>query len=90
MGGVTKAIGSLFGGGVSSPGVPEYEPAPVREAEIEAESKSVRDDEKRKLKQRRAMSGTVLTSPLGLGGSEAGKAGNGGVLGASFSNNGEG
>ena len=67
MGGV---VTSLFGGGQSSapePVVYEAESAP-REAEQEAEATSTRDEEKRKLRQRRQMGGTLLTSPLGVTG----------------------
>lgn len=67
MGGV---ISSIFGGGQSSapaPAVYEAEAAP-REAEQEAEASNVRDEEKRKLRQRRQMGGTLLTSPLGVAG----------------------
>lgn len=88
MGGVGNFIGSLFGiSQPKTPSVPEYTPQPVREAEIEAEAKGVRDDERRKLRQRRAMSGTVLTSPLGVG---SGSGTGGGVLGASFAGKDEG
>lgn len=84
MGGGGGLLSGIFGGGQSStPSVPEYEAAPVRESETEAEAKSVRDEEKRKLKGRRAMSGTVLTSPLGIVNNAANR---NGVLGASFNN----
>lgn len=84
--GASGLISSIFGGGgVSSPKVATYEPAPVREAETEAVAKSVREDEQRKLKGRRAMSGTVLTSPLGIANSQnAGK----GILGGGFTGEG--
>lgn len=65
-----SAVTSLFGGGQSSapePVVYEAESAP-REAEQEAEAASTRDEEKRKLRQRRQMGGTLLTSPLGVTG----------------------
>ena len=64
MGSVVSAI---FGGGQSSgpAGITyEAEEAP-REAEQEAESQSIRDEEQRKLRRRQQMGGTVLTSPLG-------------------------
>ena len=69
MGSVGNAIGSLFGGG-KAPSIssPAYDPVPVREAEVEAESSAVRDSERRKLQARRGMSGTLLTSPLGTTG----------------------
>lgn len=71
MGGVVKAVGSLFGGGKSSaPSVITYEAEEApREQEQEAESASVRDEEQRKLRRRRQMGGTMLTSPLGTTGS---------------------
>lgn len=82
MGGSGGIISSIFGGGsVSTPEVPEYKPTPVRENEAEAEAKTVRDEEKRKLKARSGMSWTILTSPLGVSDEDAGKAG---VLGAGF------
>ncbi len=72
MGGVVKAVGSLFGGGKSSPAPSvityEAEEAP-REQEQEAESSAVRDEEQRKMRRRRQMGGTILTSPLGTTGS---------------------
>ena len=64
-----SAIGSIFGvqkaPSISSP---SYDPVPVREAEVEAESSAVRDAKRRKLQARRGMSGTLLTSPLGATG----------------------
>ena len=64
MGGV---VSSIFGGGQSSgPSVITYEAEEApREAEQEAESQSIRDEEQRKLRRRQQMGGTVLTSPLG-------------------------
>lgn len=66
MGSIFKGI---FGGGSSAPDpvVYEAEQAP-REAEQEAVASSVRDEERRKLRQRRSMGGTILTSPLGVSG----------------------
>lgn len=75
MGGVVNAVSSLFGGSTPKapePAIIETPVAPVREQEQEAVSSAVRNEEQRKIKQRRAMSGTVLTSPLGT----AGKASN--------------
>lgn len=66
-----SVVSSIFGGGQSSgPSVITYEAEEApREAEQEAESQSIRDEEQRKLRRRRQMGGTVLTSPLGtLGG----------------------
>ncbi len=62
-------LSSIFGGGqsASEPVTYEAESAP-REAEQEAEAASTRDEEKRKLRQRRQMGGTLLTSPLGVTG----------------------
>lgn len=66
MGGV---ISSIFGGQSSAPAPVVYEAeAAPREAEQEAEASNVRDEEKRKLRQRRQMGGTLLTSPLGVTG----------------------
>lgn len=59
------AISSLFGGGgYDAPEPVQYDPVPVREAESEPESRAVREAERRKLRARRSMSGTLLTSPL--------------------------
>ncbi len=70
MGGVASAIGGLFGlGGSPSVSAPAYDPIPVREEEAEPESSAVRDAERRKLRARSGMSGTLLTSPLGASGS---------------------
>lgn len=65
-------VSSIFGGGGGGPSVVTYEleDAP-REAEQEAESQSIRDEEQRKLRRRRQMGGTILTSPLGTTGSVA-------------------
>lgn len=70
MGGV---VSSIFGGGQSSgPSVITYEAEEApREAEQEAESQSIRDEEQRKLRRRQQMGGTVLTSPLGSSGGVA-------------------
>lgn len=67
MGGV---VSSIFGGGrPSAPQVITYEAESApQEAEHEAESVSVRDEEQRKLRRRRLMGGTLLTSPLGTSG----------------------
>lgn len=67
MGGV---ISSIFGGGQqSSPTVvvPEAEVMPTEQAQ-EPEAQAVRDEEQRKIRARRGMAGTVLTSPLGMTG----------------------
>lgn len=71
VGGIGKAVGGLFG--MSTPKAPrvetvEIEEAP-REAEQEAESAAIRDEEQRKIRRRRQMGGTILTSPLGTTGS---------------------
>lgn len=57
------------GGKPSVPYVPAPEPIPVREKEVEAESKQVRDAEQKRLKKLRGASETILTSPLGTLGS---------------------
>lgn len=74
---ISSVVGGVVGGilGINTPEVPdsvsyEAEAAP-REQEQEAEASNVRDEEKRKLRQRRLMGGTVLTSPLGVTGSVA-------------------
>lgn len=72
MGGVVE---SIFGGGYDAPDTPEYDPVPVREEAKEPESKAVREAERRKIKARRAMSGTLLTSPLGTTGGGSGGSG---------------
>lgn len=65
-------VSSIFGGGGGGPSVVTYEPEDApREAEQEAESQSIRDEEQRKLRRRRQMGGTILTSPLGTTGSVA-------------------
>lgn len=76
-------LGGLFGGGQQSVEPVSYDPVPVRENEKEAESAAVRDEERRRLRSRRSMSGTILTSPLGVAGqSSAGQTGTGqGLLG---------
>lgn len=72
MGGSGGILSTIFGGGQSSaPSVPEYTPTPVREAEAEAEAKTARDNEARKLKARKGLSGTILTTPLGVDNSES-------------------
>ncbi len=69
MGGI---FSGLFGGGSHGPSVITYEAEDApKEAEQEAESAALRDEELRKLKRRRQMGGTVLTSPLGTTGSVA-------------------
>ena len=70
MGGV---VSSIFGGGQSSgPSVITYEAEEApREAEQEAESQSIRDEEQRKLRRRQQMGGTLLTSPRGISGGVA-------------------
>ena len=82
MGGIASVVvpviaavaGSMMSGGgrrqqQSQPQytAPDPEPLPVHEAEVEAESKAVRDAERRKIAQNRGMAGTLLTSPLGSG-----------------------
>lgn len=84
MGGVMNSIGNFFTGVQQSAPEPEpIKPVPIREEEAEPESAAVRDEERRKLRQRRGMAGTVLTSPLGTMGtvSSAGS----GLLGRSGS-----
>lgn len=79
------AISAIFGGGYDEPDPVKYDPVPVRENEQEPVSASVRDAEQRKIRQRRAMSGTLLTSPLGVSGSgSSGSSGGSGLLGRSI------
>lgn len=70
VGGIGKAVGGLFGMSTKAPKVEtvEVEEAP-REAEQEAESAAIRDEEQRKIRRRRQLGGTILTSPLGATGS---------------------
>ena len=75
--GLGGLISSLFGGGYDEPSVPETTPLPQREEEAEPVSRAVRDAEQRKLRARRGMSGTLLTSPLGTTGGSS----NNGLLG---------
>ena len=51
---------------------------PTRRAAAEPEAETVRESERRKIKARRAMSGTLLTSPLGVNGSSGGSSGGSG------------
>ena len=62
-----SVVSSIFGGGQSSgPSVITYEAEEApREAEQEADSQSIRDEEQRKLRRRQQMGGTVQNSPLG-------------------------
>lgn len=60
-------MGSAFGGGYDAPDPVVQDPIPVREAETEPVSKSVRQAEQRKIRQRRGAAATLLTSPLGGG-----------------------
>ncbi len=63
------ALDAIFGGGKSSPSVVTYEAEQApRESEQEAVASGVRDEERRKLRQRRLMGGTMLSSPLGQSG----------------------
>lgn len=64
-------MGSLFGGGYEAPEVPETTPMPTAD-EVEPVSKYVRDEERRRIRQRRSMGGTLLTSPLGTTGASNG------------------
>lgn len=69
MGGGGGFLSGLFGGGQSTPEPKVYEPeAAPTEVEREAEATNVRDNEQRKIKARKLMGGTVLTSPLGTTG----------------------
>ncbi|MBQ9536615.1 MAG: hypothetical protein IJU79_02370 [Desulfovibrionaceae bacterium] len=65
-------MGSVFGGGYEAPEVPETTPVPSAEETQEPVSKAVREEERRKIRSRRAMGGTLLTSPLGVTGNKGG------------------
>ena len=52
--------------------MPEPEPVPTVAETQEPVSKAIREEERRRIKGRRAMSGTLLTSPLGTTGSGSG------------------
>lgn len=58
------ALGGLFGSHYSAPEIPKIEPAPVKD-ELEPVGKEVREAERRKIRARQGLGGTVLTSPLG-------------------------
>ena len=61
-----------MGGGKQTPepaAPPTPEPTPTPEQVSEPLSKSIRDEEARRLRQRRGAAGTILTSPLGVEGS---------------------
>ncbi len=63
MGGV---VSSIFGSSPSAPAPVTYEAeAAPREAEQEAEAATTRDEEQRKLRRKRLLSGTLLTSASG-------------------------
>lgn len=62
-------MGTLFSslfGTYQAPSITTYttEPLPSRTT-IEPESNAIRNEEQRKIRARRLMSGTILTSPLG-------------------------
>ncbi len=60
-----RDMGSIFGGSYEAPEVPATTPLPSTSETQEPVSKSVREEERRRLRARRSMSGTLLTSPLG-------------------------
>ena len=71
---IGNLVGGLFGAGYEEPEVPEYTAPPTPEEKKDPEVKSLRDEEQRKLRQRRYLSGTVLSQPLGsVSGSLLGK-----------------
>lgn len=76
MGGI---VSSLFGAGQNyeTPDPVSYDPMPTRAEAADPESESARESERRKIKARRAMSGTLLTSPLGVNGSSGRSGGSG-------------
>ena len=69
-------MGSLFGGTYEEPEVPDVAPMPTQE-EQEPVGKAVREEERRRIRARRGMGGTLLTSPLGTTGASR----SGGLLG---------
>lgn len=69
-------LSSLFGGGYEAPATPQLTAAPRAEA-TEPDTAAARDEERRKLRARKLMSGTILTSPLGVSGGGKGP----GILG---------
>ena len=86
MGGgfISNTLGALFGTSeYEAPELPEYK-APPDYTETDAETKAARDTERRKIRARRGMSGTILTSPLGAVGVNNNL---GGILGNNFGNN---
>ena len=59
------------GGGKSAPSVPaapEPEPMPTAEEKKDPVSQAVRDAEQQRIRARRGLAGTILTSPLGTTG----------------------
>lgn len=76
-----SVVSSIFGGGYEAPDPVEYDPLPNRTASTDPEAQAVRDGEKRKIKSRRAMGGTLLTSPLGVNGGTSGGNSGPGLLG---------
>lgn len=60
-------LSSIFGGGYSAPDPEPIQPAPDT-TEKEPTARGVRDEERRRLRARRPLSGTILTSPLGTSG----------------------
>lgn len=75
-----SVISSLFGGGMSMPKTPEVTPLPQRE-QTDPVAKSVRDEERRKLRARNGgVNATLLTSPLGVSG-QSGQSSAPGLLG---------
>lgn len=79
---ITQTIGGLLGASYDEPDPPSYDIPATPESEIEPASKAVRTAEERKLKNRRLLSGTILTSPLGTLNSGTST----GLLGSSASN----
>lgn len=69
---------SFFGTSYKTPDTPEITTPPSKDS-TEAESAATRDEEKRRLRSRKALSGTILTSPMGASGGNGilGRIGNG-------------
>lgn len=84
MGGIVEAVGNIF----SPPKKPSMPaPAPMPEPEKVPDTsmqdpiaKQVREDEAKKLKAKKGSAATVLTSPLGLAGTESGSGNLGNTL----------
>lgn len=80
VGGMTYSAISSSQAAQNEPDAPEVTPAPTVDEAKEPVAKSVRNEEQRKLRNRRYLSGTMLTSPLGVNGQNN----SGGLLGETY------